>query len=238
MASTEKPLGTKSYGTIPHLPGSRLGPKERTVQPEQVAMCTTALPRKNMRVIITEKLDGSNVAVYRPQGDELVPLTRSGYRAESSPHVMHHVFVSWMHRNRTLFLDVLGEGERLCGEWLYQAHGTRYTLPHEPFVAFDLMFGPTRTVYGEFLARMSGAFVTPQILNPSGACAPVSVVADVLGDKGFHGAEMAEGAVWRVEEEGRGVLVLAKWVNPVFEPGKYLNGYVKNHGPWPCDPIC
>jgi len=41
--------------------------------------------------------------------------------------------------NQDWFLALLNNREQLCGEWLLQAHGTRYNLPYEPFVAFDIM---------------------------------------------------------------------------------------------------
>ena len=31
--------------------------------------------------------------------------------------------------------QALAEGERLVGEWLWQAHGTRYDLPRKPYGA-------------------------------------------------------------------------------------------------------
>ena len=49
-------------------------------------------------------------------------------------------------------MAVLNDGERLVGEWLMQAHSTRYDLSGlEPFVAFDLMIEDKRIPYDEFI---------------------------------------------------------------------------------------
>jgi hypothetical protein len=95
---------------------------------------------------------------------------------------------------------VLRDGERLVGEWLMQAHGTRYQLKHEPFVAFDLMMGVERAQYDDLITRVApGDFVTPTVIHRGG---PLSIEAAMkkLNTYGFHGAiDKVEGAVWRVE---------------------------------------
>jgi hypothetical protein len=54
----------KLYGKIPHLPGSRLGPADRTADASLAARCAGA-GRSGDRVIVSEKLDGSCVAIVR-----------------------------------------------------------------------------------------------------------------------------------------------------------------------------
>ena len=48
------------------------------------------------------------------------------------------MFGNWVYENEERFRNVLNEGEQISGEWLAQAHGTRYELKHEPFVVFDI----------------------------------------------------------------------------------------------------
>ncbi|MEO6436802.1 MAG: RNA ligase family protein, partial [Tepidisphaeraceae bacterium] len=147
-----KPLGIKAYGSICHLPGSRLGPGDHKLNPGQ-ARILTAIPRDRHDVIIVqEKLDGSNVAVARV-GGALVAIGRAGYPAISSKYEQHQLFAHWVNANLHRF-EFLDEGERLCGEWLAQAHGTRYALTHEPFVPFDLMRGAERAPFEEFRRRV------------------------------------------------------------------------------------
>ncbi len=165
-------------------------------------------------------------------GETLHPLGRAGYPAASSPHEQHRHFHNWVYTNFERFMAVLREGERLVGEWLMQAHGTRYNLTHEPFVAFDLMVEDQRTPYDVFMARLAPAdFVTPALLHRGG---PLSIEAALerLNGYGFHGAlDPVEGAIWRVErnratgrkgERQRVVDFLVKYVRPDKVDGLYL----------------
>jgi len=97
---------------------------------------------KHDYIIVQEKLDGSNVGVAR-LGGEIYALTGRIYRLFFALRTTSS-FEKWVNQNKSRFLAALQDGERLCGEWLIQAHGTRYELPHEPLVVFDLMTGTTR----------------------------------------------------------------------------------------------
>lgn len=228
----KKPLGIKNYGHIAHFPGSRMGPGDHRCHEGQLQIATLKPRDKHDHIIVQEKLDGSNVGVALVKG-ELFALTRAGYNAFSSPYEQHHHFGRWVLKNRERFLAVLQEGERLCGEWLMQAHGTRYDLPHEPFVAFDLMTGTERTIYDDFLARiLPEKFVTPHLIH-RGKPLSIDDALRTLNGKGFHGAsDPVEGAVWRVErnhllgkhtgERRWAVDFLAKYVRPDKVDGSFL----------------
>ncbi len=230
----KKPLERKNYGSIPHLPGSRKTQGDHICDPGQARIATEQARDRHDHVIVQEKLDGSNVGVLK-RGDELIPITRAGYRAETSPYPMHHEFARWVQRPRQYerFMEVLEDEERIVGEWMLIAHGTVYSLPHEPFVAFDLMRGSERVPFMTFEARLEGLFTTPALL----ACdeGPVSIkrALDLLGDYGHHGAlDKAEGCVWRVERDAqidknkpeRQTIVdfLVKYVRPDKVDGCYL----------------
>ena len=227
-----KPLGIKSYGSIAHMPGSRMGPADHACHEGQKRIATEKARDKHDLIIVQEKLDGSNVGVAR-LNDEFYALTRAGYLASTSPYEQHHHFERWVIENKERFAAVLANGERLVGEWLMQAHGTRYDLHHEPFVAFDLMTGSKRITYDELLARVGPAgFVTPHLLHRG---KPLSI-EDALARLqvyGFHGGlDPVEGAVWRVERneiirpgsnERRWIVdFLVKYVRPDKVDGYYL----------------
>ena len=237
MEFKKKPLGHKNYGHIPHLSGSRMGPGDHKCDEGQEIIACVKARDKYDRIIVQEKLDGSNVGVARID-DILYPLTRAGYVANTSPYKMHHLFFDWVFESMERFMAVLKNGERLCGEWLLVAHGTRYKLPHEPFVAFDIMSNQhTRMPYDEMKDRIGDRFVMPHLLSDGG---PVGIekALGLLGEYGFHGAlEPTEGAVWRVErsklkDRSRGNIAgrypvvdfLVKYVRPDKEDGKYLEG--------------
>ncbi len=226
----EKPLGRKNYGHIPHLPGSRMGSGDHKCNEGQARIATEKARDKNDEVFVQEKLDGSNVGVARIE-DVIWPLGRAGWPAGSSPWEQHHHFHSWAHENHERFMTVLQDGERLVGEWLMQAHSTHYELPHEPFVAFDLMTEDVRTPQDEFLARLDGLFVIPTLLHRG---APLSIEEAMRRLKvyGFHGAtDPVEGVIWRVERDNptgekgkkkRVVDFLVKYVRPGKVDGVYL----------------
>lgn len=216
-----KPLGGRAYGHIPHLPTSRMGPGDHHCHPGQAQICTTRPRDRHDHIIVQEKLDGSCVSVAKLNGT-IISLTRAGYLASTSEFKQHHLFADWVVMNEDRFDQILKEGERLCGEWLAQAHGTRYKLTHEPFVAFDLMTANTRRPYEQFLdAVRPGDFITPALLHKG---SPISVERILtLLEPSQHGAiDPVEGAVWRVERLGA-VDFLAKYVRPDKQDGYYLD---------------
>jgi len=115
-----------------------------------------------------------------------------------------------------------------------QAHGTRYQLKHEPFVASDLMLGVARARYDDLITCIKrGDFVTPTVIHRGGSLS-IEAAMKKLNTYGFHGAiDEVEGAVWRVERNelanpGRNgervwkVDFLVKYVRPDKEDGIYL----------------
>ena len=215
-----KPLGRKAYGSIGHLPNSRLGPADHCVTDGQAKICTMKARDKHDKIIVQEKLDGSCVAVARIDG-VLHPIGRAGYPASSSRFEQHRLFDRWVWENQDRFLSVLNDGERLCGEWLAQAHGTIYMLlgTYEPFAAFDIMVGANRLPYEPFLERVKSTFDMPKCLHIGG---PLSVEA-AMKEHQARGVpcDEPEGVVYRVERNGK-VDFLAKWVRPDKVDGKYL----------------
>jgi hypothetical protein len=218
-----KPLGRKAYGSIPHLPGSRLGPADRHCHVGQATIATEKARDKHDIIIVQEKLDGSNVAVARVNG-VLHILTRAGYPAISSPYEQHHKFALWAYDNIDRFDELLKEGERICGEWLAQAHGTRYDLKHEPFVAFDIMTGEKRLNYHTFRDRVTKYdFIVPFLVSYG----PPVAVKDAMSKMGSgnHGAiDPVEGLMYRIERKGE-VDFLTKHVRSDKQDGKYLPEY-------------
>ena len=216
-----KPLGGKAYGHIPHLPGSRTGPGDHMCHAGQARIATEKARDRHDTIIVQEKLDGSAVCVARIDG-ALYPLGRAGYLAASSPYEQHQLFAAWAEQNRDRFMAVLQDGERLVGEWLAQAHGTRYDLAgRDPFVAFDLMRGHERATVRELVERNDARFHLPYPLHIGG---PMSIpdALRLLGEHGYYGAlDPAEGVVWRVERKGK-VDFLVKLVKIGKTDGSYL----------------
>ncbi|HET7055802.1 MAG TPA: RNA ligase family protein [Thermomicrobiales bacterium] len=231
MTRDDKPLGQKAYGHIGHLPGSRRGPGDHGLSEGQARILTDKARDRHDVVIVQEKLDGSCVSVAKING-ELVALGRAGYRAISSPFAMHHMFHVWATDRWAIFNELLGEGERVVGEWLAQAHGTRYDLTgREPWVAFDLMRGVQRVTVEELRSRTMPLDIrTPATLGTGPTTIEAAMKA--LGPFGHYGAlDPAEGAVWRVERKGV-VDFLGKYVRPDKVDGSYLDSVTGGEPVW------
>jgi len=232
-----KPLGHRAYGSIPHLPGSRRGPADKGLSEDQARILTEKARDKFDVITVQEKLDGSCVAVAKINM-QIIPLIRAGYPAVNSHYAQHHAFAQWVEQNRNRFDILLHEGERCCGEWLMEAHGTLYTLPHEPLVVFDIMCEHERNLAKRVEVRCERiGLPTPRVIHVGG---PISIekVLTMLEPSGHGAIDGVEGAVWRVERHDE-VDFLGKYVRPDKVDGKYLES-VTGKGPvynWkPTDP--
>lgn len=220
VAVPVKPLGRRAYQSISHLPQSRLGPRDRHCEPSRAVVC--AETRRDIRdeVIVTEKLDGSCVSVARIDG-QIYPLIRAGYLATDSPFQQHHMFHAWATANQARFLSCLDDGERIVGEWLAMAHGTRYQLPHEPFVVFDLMADDKRLPFDHLVISASkGDMILPRLIS-RGASLPVKDALIEIEVSGHGAIDPVEGAVWRVQRDGE-FSFIAKYVRADKADGCYL----------------
>jgi len=159
----------------------------------------------------------------------LLSLTRAGYLATSSPFEQHHLFAYWVRDNLPRF-GFLEDGERIAGEWLAQAHGTRYNLPHEPFVPFDIMRGDDRTPYKEFLYKVQrNGFTVPNLVS-YGQAISIKEVMKRLRRSGHGAVDQVEGAVWRVEKNGE-FLFICKYVRPDKVDGCFMDQEIWNWRP-------
>lgn len=215
-----KPLGYKAYGSIPHLPGSRLGEGDHHVHNGQALIATEKVRDKHDIVIVQEKLDGSCCSVAKINA-QIIALGRAGYPAASSEYQVHHVFHQWVEENKNRFAELLNEGERVVGEFLAMAVGTKYDLPHEPFVVFDIMTGIERILVEHLAIRVAKLdFTLPELISYG---PPVSVekVLEQIKVSGHGAIDPVEGAIWRVERKGK-VDFLTKYVRHDKEDGKYF----------------
>jgi hypothetical protein len=220
-----KPLGGKAYGSIPHLPGSKFGDRRDRGVPPGEDLLYLNRPRPGDRIVVQEKLDGSACAVLKKDG-AILPLIRNGRPAAGSIWRQHRMFARWVRARADVFARLLDDGDRVVGEWLAQAHGTRYDLTgRSPFVIFDYFQGGRRIPTLEARSRVEAhdlAFVP--ILTYGPTAVPIPDALALLGEHGHYGAlDPAEGVVYR-RETLDGQIYLAKYVRPEAEPGRYLPG--------------
>jgi len=213
----------KCYGSIGHLPGSRVGRTDKYITEGQAKIATVKARDYHDTVIVTEKLDGSCCGVYMDEEYALYAITRGGRLCAQSQYIHHHMFKDWIYERAERVRAVLRPGERLVGEWLALAHGTRYYPGHistwEPFVAFDIMTLAKRLTYPEFQNRVGNLFNIPPLVSYGPPC-PVEK-ARLIHPNSAYGGEHIEGFIWRVERNDS-VDFLCKWVDDAFEPGIFL----------------
>lgn len=224
--SSVKILGINAYGSIPHLSLSKtLDATDKRISYGQERILTVKKRDRKDVIIVSEKVDGSCVSVCKIDG-QVFALTRAGYHAWSSPYKQHIMFHNWVYikNNMDRFHDMLGEGERIVGEWMAQTHGTRYDLPHEPFIAFDIFNKQNeRICYLDFLNRCNKYDIVTTKLVSYGMPISIQDAYDIAKVSGHGAIDKVEGVVWRVEREGK-VDFLGKYVIPDKEDGKYLFG--------------
>jgi ATP-dependent RNA circularization protein (DNA/RNA ligase family) len=220
-----KPTGFKNYGSIPHLSNSKLGEGDYRITIGQEKILTEKKRDKHDTIIVTEKYDGSNVGIAKVNG-QIVAITRSGYEAYSSPYKQHHLFASWVYGNVNGFKELIGEGERMAGEWMAQAHGLMYNIDGCPFVLFDYFTSDNKRVtHDELLSKISDPWVAIKAARVihKGDAIPTGELLKSLnkGTPEIKSIGDPEGMVYRVERHGK-VDFLAKWVRSDFPTGKYI----------------
>lgn len=206
-----------------------MGPADHHAEIGQCRIATERPRDRHDLIIVQEKLDGGNVGVAKLKG-EIIALSRAGYLAADSPYQTHHAFEKYVRANEKKFSSLLLEGERVCGEWLLTAVGTKYNLPHEPFVPFDIMIGAERLPYLKAAERLrTHDFTLPNLLS-IGPPTAIEWAMMKLCVSGHGAAEEVEGAIWRVERKEK-VDFLCKYVKPSKVDGKYLEQTVFNNVP-------
>jgi len=217
-----KPLNRKNYGSIPHLLGSKLGATDKYVHEGQHRIMTEKTRDKHDIIFAYEKYDGSNIGIGKMNG-KIFALTRSGYEAKTSQDKQHHYFSDWVYRNEKLFTEMLGEGERITGEWLLQAHGLKYKIESDPILFFDYFTPKNERLLQTDLRQITGKYGLnmPRLLS-EGDPITVNELLPILNlkTKGFESEENPEGIVFRVERKDK-VDFLAKWVRSDFPTGIY-----------------
>lgn len=239
MGKADRPLGGKAYGSIGHMPDSRLGSGDHFISYQQASFITGVCPR-GYRVWAQEKLDGCCMVVAKVNG-RIIALGRAGYQAETASYEHMRLFAPWVARRAARFDELLGEGDRVCGEWLPMAHSVRYEIRDQESLwhVFDVFRGDVRldvpTV--RMLALGAGLRVIPAIGWERSQRPPRPLVSlrvslgSLRTEMGVLPMDEPEGVVYRVERKKGAAWetsFLAKWVRADFEPGRYLVGQPGN----------
>jgi len=230
MANYNKPLNCKAYGSIPHISSSKLGIGDNRLTIGQENILFKKTRSKYDNIVVTEKLDGSNVAVAKVDGI-LYPLTRAGNICSQSKFTQHLDFNQYLYNNYNKFDSILEEGEQLSGEWLSSTHGILYDLRNrDPFVVFDMFTKKNsknireRYLFSYTIETISKKFTHVPLLYSDNSSADLNEIHKKLGQYGhYNSMEFTEGFVLKCENlKKENCEFMAKYVKPEITQGKYL----------------
>ncbi|MBU5688019.1 MAG: RNA ligase family protein [Candidatus Aenigmarchaeota archaeon] len=164
-------------------------------------------------VVLTEKLDGSNVSIEFESNGELSIKFRGNPAATEEFNLLKNICNSKHERLK----NILGQNLILFGEWVYCLHTIRYSrLPHYLFI-FDLydkkreIFLPYRRVID---VSNNLRFPTPRILY-EGIYPGFEYLKNLLDLTSAYGDEKIEGVYGKIEDDEK-VIFRFKFVNPEF----------------------
>jgi hypothetical protein len=237
----EKPLGGKILSKIPHLSFSKLGKGDHHIDKGHEEFCTKKLP-EGCLLRIQPKIDGSCVGVFN-NGKRPIALSRAGYTCETSNWNHIKEFARYVEYKKQTFMDIIPKYGYLVGEFIWQRHTICYDTDR-PFIPFDLFSWEfskkalethgqklTRLSHGDsFWAPIRSAFKTPYVMyvgfNPVDKTSLRKLI-DEYNKCPQHGeTHPIEGVIYRVEKP-RELKFIAKYVEPWFEPGVYMENDMK-----------
>ncbi len=166
---------------------------------------------ENKYVILTEKLDGSNVGI------EFSPGLSINFRGNPVYGEEFDILKAWCSSRIDKLRSVLNNRYILFGEWLYYIHTLKYNrLPHY-LIAFDV-FDKNQRRFISYdtvvkIAKEVGLPHAPILYN--GLYKGFNFLKSFLDEKSKFGDEKIEGIVGRIEENGLTVFMF-KFVNPDF----------------------
>ncbi len=227
----ETKIIASNYGSIPHLSTSKKDQKaDKKITSGQEEILTKKARDWRDLIIVTEKLDGSNVGIVKKDG-ELHAISRSGHTAISSPYKQHHYFDEWVKGRESQF-SFLPEGWRICGEWMVKTHGTRYNIIGMiPFVAFDIINDNGHKLdYMTFIKVCTDQYIDTVPLIHIGQPVSIENSLKLLGPGRWgRSIDDAEGVVYRCERNGE-VDFMAKHVRSGKIDGKFMKSDLYNEG--------
>ena len=176
--------------------------------------------RPDTKIIITEKVDGSNVSIYNDNG-EIIALSRGGYKCSGSQYEQHKLFYDLVEKLKDkgrITEDLLPVGDRVVFESLTVKHGAFYKNAPD-YLLIDWQTKKGRKLWNEYDSFL---FIEKVKTIYSGIIPiPVEHINSCIPKKGFYGAkEGYEGLVYRIERNNK-FDFLSKWVRHDYQSLKY-----------------
>jgi len=165
-------------------------------------------------VVIEEKLDGANVAIWRAPAGRLLCAGRGGISAMDRAGQFGRLR-AWVAEHTAPLEALLGDSEVLYGEWLFLHHSVGYDRLPDWLVVLDLWSersGFLGVAQRDERVRAAGLAVVPVVrVGP----VPSPSVLSQLSAQSRFGSGAMEGLVLRREAGGR-LVDRVKWLRPGF----------------------
>lgn len=196
------------FPRIGHLPGSNATDDDEWLADDPAWL--------NEEVVVEEKLDGSNVAIWRDGPGSLAVAGRAGLGARDRAGQLGRLR-AWAASRHDVLTRLLAPGEVLYGEWLWLVHTIHYEQLPDWLIVLDF-WTPSRGFLAhderDHRAREAGLVPAPVLFR--GVLGSWKTLFGLCGVSHFA-SEPMEGVVVRRERDG--VLVdRGKWVRPGFTP--------------------
>ncbi|MCW5983352.1 MAG: RNA ligase family protein [Bryobacteraceae bacterium] len=204
------------YPRTPHIAGSRL-------QPGDDDLSVVSFSRvEGRRVVVEEKLDGSNCGISFDPGGALTLQSRGHALAGGPRERQFDLLKRWANWRAEALWKLLGTRYVMYGEWLYARHTIYYDeLPHY-FVEFDLLDRESGTFLDtvERAAILDGSTVVSAPVLHEG---PLRTLDGLIGRSRFASSEAMEGLYIKREEGGR-VVERFKYIRQSFAQAVAVGG--------------
>lgn len=177
------------------------------------------LSRDNVKYVWESKLDGTNVGLSFPDGEQLF-LQNRGHELKSGEHPQYNLFRNWAY---TVLLDLqqtLGSRYLMFGEFLLAKHTVEYkTLPHY-FFEFDVWDKQEKYFFD---TEMRQILLEPLVKRNSLQQVPIIHIGKLSYEEAFalidhpplFGEDKPEGLYLKIEQDGK-TIGRYKMVRPDF----------------------
>lgn len=212
------------YFSVPHLPFEpNLGEGDHIATQEEIQVLL------KHAVVVEEKMDGSNSAIYWGEPEPILRnrrhILRKGYQKDTPAKKQFVPLWNWAQENRKKFdklAGFLGAAPVVYGEWCYAVHTLTYTVP-DWFIPFEL-YDPTRRIWiappmARSLLHEAGFVTMPLVYQ--GWISSLESLCVMRDGPSAYGAPQREGIFIKAYDDQQ-VLARFKMVVAGFSQGNHL----------------
>lgn len=230
----------RNFGKIHHLFHSEMcSDDDVRVNMEMQTMFTLKKRKFSDVVIVTEKLDGSNMGIVKLNG-VLYPINKSGYDCrnmgirKSELQLLGESWATWLDVNYDFYDSIIGEGERLVYENCAIQHSLPYKFKKEPMFLLAKYTSDNKKVSYIELTKFAKQhnIQMPTLLSYGPAIQPELIISQYLSDiKSYRGGSF-EGVVYNYEIDDRHETCAKMVCSDFVNKASNLDKFNKFKGSW------